>query len=366
MGKRTNQNKSAKHVKQAKQRKAAAQRRSAAFEALLTQLATGEKLLETPWGNFTDTYATVGDAVAAAEQTGALSCFSFDDSGEYERGLRRGPDGWAYEVTLYPRQQLRELVKASWLNADCQDDAVEQLRQALADYAPDALRSAGIETVIRPSTTNVPRFGWTQSLPAAGLETWEDVRLAEKELPLFDLAPLAAGERSGDQYALTLAPEVFALFKSRGLAAEDCAGCGMPVTNRHPHWPGVWVAVEHEFGPCCDRSRLSHSEPLQRVGHIVDAADARPAQRPTGREQKVACQNCGARVTAQHPDWPGLWVDTRKYSDPVCAVVGNMSSDDAGEYDLLDCVYPHVPAGSGSPAAAAIAAAQKAGYFFRP
>ena len=40
--------------------------------------------------------------------------------------------------------------------------------------------------------------------------------------------------------------------------------------------------------------------------------------------------------------------------------------DDAQGYDLVDCVYPHVPVDAGSPAAAAIAAARKAGYFFQP
>ncbi|MGW2426478.1 hypothetical protein ACWC0C_46165 [Streptomyces sp. NPDC001709] len=29
-------------------------------------------------------------------------------------------------------------------------------------------------------------------------------------------------------------------------------------------------------------------------------------------------------------------------------------ADDATEYDLVDCVYPHIPAGADSPAAAAI------------
>ncbi|WP_280703283.1 hypothetical protein [Kitasatospora sp. GP82] len=321
--------------------------------------------LDTPWDAFTDTYPTVADAVAAAEGTGALSCFFFDEVGEYERGIRRGPDGWSYEVTLYPRMQLRELVKTCWLNADDRDQAVEQLRRALAEYVPEAHRHPGIEVVHRPSTTTVPRIGWTQSLPLAGLETWEDAFLAEKDLPLHDLAPLVDGQSPGGRYTATVSPQTLALFQSHGLAVQACAGCGMLVADRHPHWPGVWVSVEHEFGPSCDRSRLGRLESLQRVGHVVEVADAGPAQELTGREPTAVCQNCGIDVTDQHPDWPGQWAVAGGDSDPVCAVLGTMGGDDEGEYDLLDCVYPHIPAGVDSPASAAIAAAKKGGYFLQ-
>jgi hypothetical protein len=123
--------------------------------------------------------------------------------------------------------------------------------------------------------------------------------------------------------------------------------------------------VENEFGPSCDRSRLSGSEPVQRVPHVVDAAQARPAGRLTGKEQKVQCRHCPAHVTEQHPDWPGVWTEAGGDSSPVCAVVG-YGADDATSHDLVDCVYPHVPADGDSPAEAAIAAAKKAGYFFQP
>ncbi|MEV6726637.1 hypothetical protein AB0M94_37595 [Streptomyces xanthochromogenes] len=105
------------------------------------------------------------------------------------------------------------------------------------------------------------------------MQTWEDVRLAEKDLPLFALAPLADGP--GRSYG-PLPEETFTLFRAHGLSARDCAGCGAPVTDRHPHWPGVLVSVESEYGPVCDRSRLE-GESVQRVGHILDATQARPA-----------------------------------------------------------------------------------------
>ncbi|MFC4517576.1 hypothetical protein [Streptomyces ehimensis] len=90
----------------------------------------------------------------------------------------------------------------------------------------------------------------------AGIQTGEDVRLAEKELPLFDLAPLAEGY---GEMCLELPEETFALFRAHGLTARACVGCGMPVTDRHPHRPGVLVSVENEYGPVCDRSRLGAS-----------------------------------------------------------------------------------------------------------
>lgn len=367
MGKRAQQKRAAK---QAKRSRGAASPRPVTFAAAaavqLPQLLSmgDDEPLETPWGTFIDSFPTVADAVTAAEEAGGLvSCFSFDDSGEYERGLRRGEDGWLYEVTLYPRGSLRDLVKTSWLNAEDQDQAVEQLRHALADCVPAELRCPGLAVLARTSTTAVPRIGWVQSFPVSGRETWEDVRLTEKGLPLFDLAPLADG--SGD-FCEPLPDETFALFRARGLTARACAGCGAAVTDRHPHWPGVWVSVENEFGPVCEQSRIAgQADAVQQIGHVVDSAVARPVGMLTGKEQKVQCRHCDAHVTEQHPDWPGVWAKAGGNGTPVCAVVGS-GCDDARSYDLVDCVYPHVPVGEDSPAASAISVARQVGYFFQP
>ncbi|MBD0675653.1 hypothetical protein [Streptomyces sp. CBMA156] len=370
MGKKAQRKRSVKAVKEFKHVWSPAPSVAAAVDAVAAQvraaaMTKGWAALGTPWDSFTKRYPTVADAIAAAEDTGALTCFAVDDWGEYERGVRRGPDGWSYEVTLYPCAQLRDLVKTCWLSADDRDQAVEQLRRALEGYVPAALRRPEIEVVHRPSTTVMPRIGWTQRLPVTGLETWEDVHLAEKDLPLHDLATAAAGDLDGQRYTSTVLARTVALFRSHGLSAQACAGCGMAVTDRHPHWPGVWTAVDREFGPTCDRSRLARTESEQRVGHVVEEADARPAQALTGQEPTVVCRNCGAQVSDQHPDWPGTWAGAGRHSDPVCAVAGSMGGDDAGEYDLLDCVYPHVPEGADSPAAAAIAAARQARYFLQ-
>ncbi|TVL87248.1 hypothetical protein [Streptomyces sp. SAJ15] len=107
-------------------------------------------------------------------------------------------------------------MKTSWLDADDQDQAAEQLRGALAAYMPKDLRRPEIEAVQRPSTTSVPRIGWAQSVPV------EDVHLAEKEMGLFVLGPLA------DTPGGTCEPlpeETFALFRAHGLSARACAGC---------------------------------------------------------------------------------------------------------------------------------------------
>ncbi|MEU5049086.1 hypothetical protein [Streptomyces sp. NPDC021096] len=221
----------------------------------------------------TDTYTTVADALAAAEEAGGvLSCFSFDDSSEYERSLRHDVDGWRYEVMLHPRGAC-ELVKTSWLDADDQDQAVERLRRALAVYVPKGLRRPGLEAVQRPSTTSVPRIGWAQSLPVAGMQRWKDMCLAEKELPLFDMAPIADGPGGMCE---PLPEEPFALFRAHGLAARACAGCAVPVTDRHPHWPGVLVGVENEYGPACDRSRLGASPCSASATSWMPSKPARP------------------------------------------------------------------------------------------
>lgn len=178
----------------------------------------------------------------------------------------------------------------------------------------------------RPSTTDMPRIGWTQGLPVAGLETWEDVRLVGKDMALFDLAKLA--DSSGGRCAPT--EEVFALFREHSLAVRDCAGRGAAVTDRHPHWPGLWVSAENESGAVCDRSRLDWKESLQQIPHVVHLDQARPAGRLTGKEQTVQCRHCDAHVTGQHPDWPDVWVEATGYNTPVCAVLGSGGRRRAG------------------------------------
>ncbi|MEV7296871.1 hypothetical protein AB0N79_35435 [Streptomyces microflavus] len=364
MGKKAQPKRAAKHAKQAKQRKASASRNAAALTAWIADVEQemgGITTAAPPWGDFTEAYETVGDAIAAAEKAGGiLSFFSFDEVGEYERTLRQGTDGWRYEVTLYPAGELRDLVKASWLNADDRDQAIGQLSRALAEYVPSKLRRPDIEVVQRPSTTDVPRIGWTQGLPLSGGKTWEDVLLLEKTLHLYDLAPIIDSTSS---YAPP-AKVGFALFREHGLTVRDCAGCGAAVTDRHPHWPGLWVSTEHEFGPVCDHALLG-KESLQRVPHVVHADQAQPAGRLTGKEQKARCRHCDAHVTSQHPDWPGVWVEAAKYNSPICAVLGSGAGAEQ-EYDLIDGVYPHVPVDATSPADAAIADARKTGYFFQP
>ncbi|MEU1091589.1 hypothetical protein ACFYPN_32050 [Streptomyces sp. NPDC005576] len=362
MGKTQNK----RSAKQGKARKAAVSRNAAYVAALMADVrmrAMGDFAGMAPSpDDFTRTYETVGAAITAAEKAdGALSFFSFDDVGEYERTLRQDAGSWRYEVTLYPGGELRDLVKASWLNADDRDQAVGQLCKALAEYVPADLRRPDIEVVRRPSTTEVPRIGWMQSLPVAGLKTWEDVWLVEKDLSLFDLAEVVDSTSGCAPPTKT----VFASFREHGLTVRDCAGCGAAVTDRHPHWPGLWVSVECEFGPVCNRPRLDRKKSLQEVPHAVHADQVRRGVRLTGKEQKVQCRHCDARVTSQHPDWPGVWVEASKYSTPICAVLGH-GAGSAQEYDLVDGVYPHVPVGETTPADAAIAAARKTGYFFQP
>ncbi|MER7763806.1 hypothetical protein [Streptomyces sp. NPDC097619] len=356
--------KSAKYAKQAKQRRAAAARHAAVFSEILrgdreraaTVIGSGPRASSsTPWSDFIDAHPTVADAVAVAEGAGGvISCFSVDDSGEFERSLRREPDGWRYEVVLYPWISLRDLVKACWLNAEDRDQAVEQLRRALAADVPEELRHPEVETVVRTSTSQVPRIGWAQSLSSEGLVTWEDVALAEKGMSLFGLAPYACETE-------VLSEARFALFREHGLIAQACAGCGAAVSERHPHWPGVLVAMDHEYGPVCDRSLLE-GESWQQVGHVLDVARARPASKATGTERKTRCRHCEREITDQHPDWPGIWSTVDRYRSPICAVVGSGGSEDQ-VYDLIDCVYPHAAVDEDCPVDSAVTRARDIGYY---
>ncbi len=346
MGKRAQQKRAAKHAKQAKQRKAAASRSAATFAAVaanLPQLTSMDDILfgplATPWGDFTDTYATVSDALAAAEEAGGvLSCFSFDDSGEYERSLRHGADGWTYEVALYPRGTLRDLVKTSWLDADDQDQAVEQLHRALAAYVPENLRHPELQSVQRPSTTSVPRTRLGAE-PADGGDADVGGRAPGGEGPA-PVHPGSARRRPRPLIRAAARGDLRPVPRTRP-EGPRLRRLRTPDTDRHPHWPGVLVSVENEYGPVCERSRLE-GESVQRVGHVLDAL-ARPAGKLTGKEQKVQCQHCSVHVTEQHPDWPGVWTEAGGDCRPICAVVGSGCSDDLS-YDLVDCVYPHVPA----------------------
>lgn len=78
MRKRGPQKRAVKHAEQAKQRKAAASGSAATFAALaadLSRLTSMDDmlfgLLATPWGDFTQTHATVDDAITAAKEAGS-------------------------------------------------------------------------------------------------------------------------------------------------------------------------------------------------------------------------------------------------------------------------------------------------------
>lgn len=47
-------------------------------------------------------------------------------------------------------------------------------------------------------------------------------------------------------------------------------------------------------------------ESPQQVGHVLDAAQAGPAGKLTGKEQKVRCRRCDMHVAEQRSDWPGV------------------------------------------------------------
>jgi hypothetical protein len=36
-----------------------------------------------------------------------------------------------------------------------------------------------------------------------------------------------------------------------GVAIALCAGCGDPITDQHPHWPGVWVGLTEDQTAHC-------------------------------------------------------------------------------------------------------------------
>lgn len=69
----------------------------------------------------------------------------------------------------------------------------------------------------------------------------------------------------------------------------------MAVTGRHPHWPGVLVAVENEYELVCDRSLPGGwGGSLQQVGHII-AAQARSAPHSAPPVTLGACTPPAAR-----------------------------------------------------------------------
>jgi hypothetical protein len=162
-------------------------------------------------------------------------------------------------------EDLAQLVAAALLDHDGEAaDAVAPVRAALAELATRAGHGE-VEVTVDLSGAS-PRLGWISRFDPAPWVTWHDWWSAFAASSAARTAALAGAVGGGD--------EVDDCFRRQGLRVVRCAepGCGAPLTDRHPAWPGVWSAASGALGPVCTAAATAAAWPaglLSAVPHTI-------------------------------------------------------------------------------------------------
>lgn len=192
--------------------------------------------------SFARGYAAPADAVRCA-MLGSPPTFWFDgDAGRLTVAVEGGR--LVASAVVHIGEDLARLVAAVLLNHEGEPaDAIGPVRAALEELA--AVSGHGEVEVTADLSGASPRLGWLSRFDPAPWVTWHDWWAAFAASP----AGLTAAAVSG----VDAAEEVDACFSRQGLRVRRCAepGCRVPLTDRHPVWPGVWSAAGGTLGPVC-------------------------------------------------------------------------------------------------------------------
>ena len=205
-----------------------------------------------PGGTFARGYPAPADAVRCA-MLGSPPTFWFDgDAGRLTIAVESGR--LVASGVVHIGEDLAQLVAAVLLNHDGEPaDAVEPVRAALAELAVLA-GHADAEVTVDLSGRS-PRLGWLSRFDPAPWVTWHDW--------WSSFAASAAARTAAAVRGAAGPGEVDDCLRRQGLRVWRCAepGCGAPLTDRHPAWPGVWSAASGQFGPVCAVSAAGQSWP---------------------------------------------------------------------------------------------------------
>ncbi|MFB7669649.1 hypothetical protein ACFC1R_38110 [Kitasatospora sp. NPDC056138] len=227
-------------------RKQVVAQRSAQLQAVRTGYTEEELAVMLPeWRDFLTAFPTVPAAVEAAVAGRTVELFS-DEHAAFRQRVLQTPDGPVIEARLYPHQGIQDLIATSWLNHPAPgEETAGQVSGFLLSIVPDGTPLDGLTVIREEGTGLVPVFGYRRAVPAAGLTSWGEV----DERTTFGL--LYGGMDYINHDRIDVTDEMIEDLCSGGLPVRTCDQCSDFVTDRHPSWPGVWVALGEETGPLC-------------------------------------------------------------------------------------------------------------------
>ncbi|MEV0267084.1 hypothetical protein AB0I49_37880 [Streptomyces sp. NPDC050617] len=115
--------------------------------------------------------------------------------------------------------------------------------------------------------SGVPLFGWRLLHPVGPDTTWEET----VDTAMWNSSMTMCGWLDFTDGIPELQPaELARLLRRHDVPALFCAGCGDPITDRHPRWSGVWVTPDSDFGPLCGGPYTSPVGPKPLLGMLTD------------------------------------------------------------------------------------------------
>lgn len=150
-----------------------------------------------------------------------------------------------------------------------------EVRDVRPDYHAAVLRSFREEP--ERHGPGMPVFGWRVLHPVSPETTWEDT----VDAAAWNSSLTMSSWPDHYDHVPALQPTRLAqLLRDHGVPAVLCAGCGNPLTDRHPRWAGVWITPDSDFGPVCGEPHAGPDTPDPLLGTLTDqefGAPHRPA-----------------------------------------------------------------------------------------
>ncbi|MFJ3099060.1 hypothetical protein [Streptomyces hydrogenans] len=139
------------------------------------------------------------------------------------------------------------------------------IREVRPDYTAAVLES--FSEPPEPHGAGAPVFGWRTFHRIEPDTTWDET--IDTATWNSSLA-LSSWVGEFDDVRELQAPELARALRDRGVPVVLCANCGMPVTNRHPWWAGVWVTPGSESGPVCETPGRALRRPAPKLSLYSD------------------------------------------------------------------------------------------------
>ncbi|MFF1546018.1 hypothetical protein [Streptomyces sp. NPDC058291] len=227
-----------------------------------------------PLEAFAERFSAPVDAVKAAQAGERVEWTGEIDGSRMRHRVLVADDGTAtVEQAVFVGGSLEELLLCAWHQAEERESLEAGVLAALDDlhtvirpvleaeireFRPDY--TAAVPQSFReepePYGPGMPVFGWRLLHPVGPDTTWEDTR----DTAAWNTSQTMSGWLGYYDHVPELQRTgLVDLLRKHGVPVVLCADCGLPITDRHPRWAGVWVTPDSEHGPVCGEP---HARPI--------------------------------------------------------------------------------------------------------